>query len=80
MTDDLRDQLATLRARQQDVTDPGRQVPPTAAGREYRRKLRRDIERLECELDAEDGYELRDPKCGAHVGVLADVADGRADA
>jgi hypothetical protein len=42
-----RNDLATLERRLADVENPGRQVPPTRAGQEYRRKLREDIALLQ---------------------------------
>jgi len=45
-----REELAQLNRRLVDIENPGRQVTPTASGREYRARLRRDIEILQKRL------------------------------
>lgn len=48
-------ELEALRRRLADVTAPGRQVPPSPAGQEYRRQLQADIQALEERLASEKG-------------------------
>ncbi len=43
-------ELRELRRRLSDVTSPARQVAPSPAGQEYRRKLREDMARVEKQL------------------------------
>jgi hypothetical protein len=48
-------ELRTLERRLADVIDPARQTTPTAAARDYRESLRRDIARLRERLAVEAG-------------------------
>lgn len=48
-------ELRELEWRLRDLEDPARQTTPSAAGREYRRKLKEDIDRLRARLASEDG-------------------------
>lgn len=50
---DLED-LRSLEWRLADVTDPARQTTPSAAGREFRETLKRDIAELRERLASED--------------------------
>ena len=45
-----REEVRSLESRLVDIEDHSRQVAPSAAGREYRAKLRRDIEILQKHL------------------------------
>lgn len=44
------EELRSCERRLADVTDPGRQTTPSAAGQEFRRKLERDISELRARL------------------------------
>lgn len=54
-------ELHDLRWKLADVTNPGRQVTPSASGQEYRRRLREDIADLEARLASEEDETMPEP-------------------
>jgi hypothetical protein len=54
-------ELDVLRRRFADVTNPGRQVTPSASGQEYRRRLAADIRELETRLASEEDATIPGP-------------------